>query len=41
MTFPGGYPIKNKEGKNIGAIGVSGGTIEQDRAIAIVGAESL
>ncbi|MEO9891884.1 heme-binding protein [Aurantibacter sp.] len=41
ITFPGGVPIKNKEGKIIGAIGVSGGTIEQDRAIAIVGAESI
>ncbi|MRI01689.1 heme-binding protein [Kriegella sp. EG-1] len=41
ITFPGGVPIKNEEGKIIGAIGVSGGTIEQDRAIAIVGAESI
>ncbi len=41
ITFPGGIPIKNKEGKIIGAIGVSGGTIEQDRAIAITGAESI
>ncbi|MBU2947966.1 GlcG/HbpS family heme-binding protein [Zobellia uliginosa] len=41
ITFPGGIPIKNKEGKIIGAIGVSGGTIEQDRAIAIAGATSI
>ncbi|CAM4245598.1 GlcG/HbpS family heme-binding protein [Zobellia nedashkovskayae] len=41
ITFPGGVPIKNKNGKIIGAIGVSGGTIEQDRAIAIAGAESI
>jgi uncharacterized protein GlcG (DUF336 family) len=41
MTFPGGIPIKNKDGKIIGAIGVSGGTIEQDRAIAIAGAKSI
>ncbi len=41
ITFPGGIPIKNKDGKIIGAIGVSGGTIEQDRAIATVGAESI
>lgn len=41
ITFPGGYPIKNKNGKIIGAIGVSGGTIDQDRAIAIFGAESI
>lgn len=41
ITFPGGIPIKNKDGKIIGAIGVSGGTIEQDRAIAIAGAKSI
>ncbi|WP_276169174.1 GlcG/HbpS family heme-binding protein [Zobellia alginiliquefaciens] len=41
ITFPGGIPIKNKEGKIIGAIGVSGGTIEQDRAIAIDGATAI
>ncbi|TNJ45321.1 heme-binding protein [Tamlana fucoidanivorans] len=41
MTFPGGLPIKNKEGKVIGAIGVSGGTIEQDRAIATAGAQVI
>ncbi|MGB5263306.1 MAG: heme-binding protein [Lutimonas sp.] len=41
VSFPGGLPIKNKEGKIIGAIGVSGGTIEQDRDIATAGAESI
>ncbi|MEO1012846.1 MAG: heme-binding protein, partial [Bacteroidota bacterium] len=41
ITFPGGLPIKNKKGKIIGAIGVSGGTIEQDRAIATSGARSI
>lgn len=41
ITFPGGVPIKNKEGKIIGAIGVSGGTIEQDRTIANAGAKSI
>ncbi|MHB0755737.1 GlcG/HbpS family heme-binding protein [Polaribacter sp. M15] len=41
VTFPGGFPIKNKEGKIIGAIGVSGGTIEQDRQIAISGAKAI
>jgi uncharacterized protein GlcG (DUF336 family) len=41
VTFPGGFPIKNKEGKIIGAIGVSGGTIEQDRQIAISGANAI
>ena len=41
VSFPGGLPIKNKDGKIIGAIGVSGGTIDEDRAIATVGAESI
>ncbi len=41
MTFPGGIPIKNKDGIIIGAIGVSGGTIEQDRAIATAGANAI
>ncbi|WP_446050503.1 GlcG/HbpS family heme-binding protein [Zobellia laminariae] len=41
VTFPGGIPITNKEGKIIGAIGVSGGTIEEDRTIATVGAASI
>ena len=34
ITFPGGMPIKDKNGIIIGAIGISGGTIEQDHAIA-------
>jgi len=41
VTFPGGLPIKNKEGKTIGAIGISGGTIEQDREIATAGAAAI
>ena len=34
ITFPGGMPIKDKNGIIIGAIGISGGTIEQDHTIA-------
>ncbi|WPR70745.1 heme-binding protein [Flavobacterium sp. NG2] len=41
ISFPGGVPIKNKEGKIIGAIGISGGTIEQDHEIATIGALSV
>lgn len=41
MTFPGGVPIKDKNGIIIGAIGVSGGTIEQDHHIATVGANAI
>ncbi len=38
ITFPGGIPIKNKEGEFIGAIGVSGSTVENDHAVAEAGA---
>ncbi|MEM8887730.1 MAG: heme-binding protein [Bacteroidota bacterium] len=41
ITFPGGIPIKDKEGLIIGAIGISGGTIEQDHDIATQAAESI
>ncbi len=37
MIFAGGIPI-TKEGKVIGAIGVSGGSGEQDQAVAAAGA---
>ena len=38
ITFPGGLPIKDKEGNVIGAIGVSGSTVEDDNAVATAGA---
>src|SRR6516162_6661187 len=38
ITFPGGVPIKSPEGEIIGAIGVSGSTVENDRAVALAGA---
>ena len=41
ISFPGGIPLKNENGKIIGAIGVSGGTIEQDHEIAIAGMRAL
>ncbi|MFY0653527.1 MAG: heme-binding protein [Cyclobacteriaceae bacterium] len=41
ITFPGGLPIKDKNGIIIGAIGISGGTIEQDHALAVAGAQSI
>lgn len=41
MTFPGGIPIKDEYGKVIGAIGVSGGTVEQDKTIATTGAKTI
>ena len=40
MIFAGGIPLK-KEGKVVGAIGVSGGSGEQDHAVAEAGAAAL
>ncbi|MET4080644.1 uncharacterized protein GlcG (DUF336 family) [Pedobacter sp. UYP30] len=40
ITFPGGIPIKNSEGEIIGAIGVSGSSVENDHAVASAGIES-
>lgn len=37
ITFPGGIPIKNAAGEIIGAIGVSGSTVENDHAVAEAG----
>ena len=41
ITFPGGIPIKNKEGHIIGAIGVSGSTVEDDHQVAEAGVSAL
>jgi uncharacterized protein GlcG (DUF336 family) len=41
ITFPGGVPIRNAEGQVIGAIGVSGSTVENDHAVAQAGASSI
>jgi uncharacterized protein GlcG (DUF336 family) len=38
ITFPGGVLLKNKEGVIIGAIGVSGSSVEDDHAVATAGA---
>lgn len=40
ITFPGGIPIKNSDGEIIGAIGVSGGSVEQDHEVASAGLAS-
>jgi len=37
ITFPGGVPIKDSNGEIIGAIGVSGSTIENDHVVAEAG----
>ena len=41
ITFPGGVPIKNAAGEVIGAIGVSGSSVENDHAVAEAGAAAL
>ena len=41
ITFPGGVPIKNAAGEIIGAIGVSGSTVEDDHTVAVAGAEAI
>ncbi len=41
ISFPGGVPLKNSAGEIIGAIGVSGSTVEDDHAVAVAGAEAI
>lgn len=41
ITFPGGLPIKNEKGEIIGAIGVSGSSVEDDHAVAEAGAAAV
>lgn len=41
ITFPGGLPIVNREGILIGAIGVSGSTVDNDHAVASAGVEMI
>jgi len=38
ITFPGGLPIKDVAGNIIGAIGVSGSSVENDHDVAAAGA---
>jgi uncharacterized protein GlcG (DUF336 family) len=38
ITFPGGVPIKDSSGAVIGAVGVSGSTVENDHTVAEAGA---
>ena len=41
ITFPGGVPLKNGHGEVVGAIGVSGSTVENDHTVAAAGAAAL
>lgn len=41
ITFPGGLPIVDSDGVMIGAIGVSGSSVDKDHAVATAGVEAL
>jgi len=41
ITFPGGVIIKNGSGEVIGAIGVSGSSVENDHTVALAGAAAV
>ena len=41
ITFPGGIPLKTAAGEVLGAIGVSGSTVENDHTVADAGASTV
>lgn len=41
ITFPGGIVLKNANGEIIGAVGVSGDTVENDHLVASAGASVI
>ncbi len=41
ISFPGGIPLEDKDGNVIGAVGVSGSTVENDHAVAEAGASAI
>lgn len=41
ISFPGGVPLKNADGEIVGAIGVSGSTVDDDQVVAEAGAAAL
>lgn len=41
ITFPGGVPLTNSNGQVVGAVGVSGSTVDNDHAGATAGAGAL
>ncbi|WP_018477711.1 GlcG/HbpS family heme-binding protein [Pontibacter roseus] len=41
ITFPGGLPIQDSSGQIIGAIGVSGSTVENDHTVAEAGIKAV
>ena len=41
ISFPGGVPLKDKDGTIVGAIGVSGSMVEDDHTVAMAGEQAL
>lgn len=41
ITFPGGLPLMDKKGNCVGAIGVSGDSVDKDEEVAKAGVEAL
>ena len=41
ISFPGGVPLRKRAGTVIGAIGVSGSTVEHDHTVAEAGAAAV
>jgi len=41
ISFPGGVPLKDKDGTIAGAIGVSGSSVEDDHTVAMAGVQAL
>ena len=41
ISFPGGLPVANEQGEVIGAIGVSGSTVENDHVVAEAGVAAV
>jgi uncharacterized protein GlcG (DUF336 family) len=41
ITFPGGIPLRNTQKEIVGAIGVSGSTVENDHLVAGAGAGAM
>lgn len=41
ISFPGGIPLNDSDGNIIGAIGVSGSTVENDHTVAEAGTQAL
>lgn len=41
ITFPGGVPVVDNDGVLVGAIGVSGSSVENDLAVALAGVKPI